>query len=81
MTRCSVAELNGKDFIARVRLSDADNRTIADVGQTCERVPAGRHGGTASDALEWLLSSGCIAPAPLMVDAAPAAEETDNHGG
>jgi hypothetical protein len=59
-----VADLNGKDFIAVVRLSDADDNTIAAVGDTCERVPAGKHGGTVSDALEKLLVSGCIAPAP-----------------
>jgi hypothetical protein len=59
-----VADLNGKHFIALVRLSDAADRTIAAVGETCERVPAGRHGGTASDALAKLLNSGLIAPAP-----------------
>lgn len=61
--RCFVADLNGKDFIALVRLSDAEDRTIAAAGETCERVPAGKHGGTASDALEKLLNSGLIAPA------------------
>jgi hypothetical protein len=62
--RCFVADLNGNDFIALVRLSDASDRTIAAVGETCERVPAGKHGGTASDALEKLLNSGLIALAP-----------------
>lgn len=57
-------ELRGKDFIALRRLSDKENNTIAEVGQTCERVPAGRFGGTASDALRKLLNSGKIAPAP-----------------
>lgn len=57
--------LKGADFIALVRLSDGDNNTIAAVGETCERVPAGRHGGTVSDALAKLLNSGCIAPVPV----------------
>ena len=64
MTRCFVAELNGRDFIALRRLSNAADETIADVGQTCERVPAAKGGGTASDALARLLLSGKIAPAP-----------------
>ena len=32
--------MNGKDFIALRRLSDKDDNTLADVGETCERVPA-----------------------------------------
>jgi hypothetical protein len=59
-----VADLNGKDFIALVRLSDGADHTLADAGQTCERVPAGKHGGTASDALQKLLDAKLIAPAP-----------------
>lgn len=66
-----MTELNGKDFVAVVRLSDIEDRTVADVGQTCERVPAGKHGGTVSDALGKLLASGLIAPAPAR-SAAPA---------
>lgn len=66
-------ELQGKDFVALVRLSTADDGTLAVAGETCERVPA--------SALEWLLQSRLIrrhaspveepvsAPAPL---AAPA---------
>jgi hypothetical protein len=57
-----MADLQGKDFIALRRLSDRADRTIADVGQTCERVPAGRQGGTVADALRKLLASGKIAP-------------------
>ncbi len=61
--RCGVAdELNGKDFVALVRLSDPEDRTITEVGQTCERVPAAKRGGTASDALAYLLASHLIAP-------------------
>lgn len=54
-------ELHGKDFIALRRLSTRDNTTIAEVGQTCERVPAAP-GGTVSEALQRLLASGKIAP-------------------
>lgn len=71
--RCGVADLNGKDFIALVRLSDREDRTIAHVGQTCEKVPAGKHGGTASDALRKLLVSGLIAPAPAAPKTTPRA--------
>lgn len=60
--------LNGKDFIALRRLSDADDCTIADVGDTCERVPAPKSGGTPADALARLLASGKIAPAPSAVE-------------
>lgn len=56
--------LHGKDYVALKRLSDADDNTIAAVGETCERVPAGKHGGTKSDALAKLLASGKIALAP-----------------
>lgn len=35
-----MTELHGRDFIALRRLSDRDDNTLADVGQTCERVPA-----------------------------------------
>jgi hypothetical protein len=34
-----VTELQGKDYCAVRRLSDRDNVTLADVGETCERVP------------------------------------------
>lgn len=69
-------DLNGKDFVAVVRLSDGENNTIAEVGQTCEKVPAGKHGGTASDTLALLLASYLIAPVtadPPAVDLRPAA--------
>lgn len=52
-------DLNGKDFRALRRLSDLANNTIAEVGETCERVPAA-HGGTVSEALAKLLASGKI---------------------
>ena len=58
-----MSELHGRDYVALRRLSTRDNTTIAEVGQTCERVPAAP-GGTASEALARLLASGKIAPAP-----------------
>lgn len=58
-----MAELHGKDFVALRRLSLADNTTIAEVGETCEKVPAAP-GGTKSEALSRLLASGKIALKP-----------------
>jgi hypothetical protein len=48
--------LHGKDYVALRRLSRPDDTTLAEVGQTCERVPVA--------SLEPLLASGKIAPAP-----------------
>jgi hypothetical protein len=72
-----MADLQGKDFIALRRLSDRADRTIADVGQTCERVPAGKHGGTVADALRKLLASGKIAPAPARTAKGRAHSESE----
>jgi hypothetical protein len=52
--RCGVADLKGKDFRALRRLSTKDDRTLADVGQTCEKVPV--------SSLPALLASGKIEP-------------------
>jgi hypothetical protein len=53
--RCSVADtLNGSDYRARTRLSNAANVTLAHIGETCERVPAA--------SLPSLLASGEIVP-------------------
>lgn len=57
-----MSDLQGKDFVALRRLSNAADETIAAVGETCERVPAAPSGGTVSDALRKLLASGKIAP-------------------
>jgi hypothetical protein len=54
MARCCVADLNGKDYRARVRLSNAADETLAGEGQTCERVPV--------SSLPWLLTSHLIEP-------------------
>lgn len=55
-----MADLQWTDFIAVRRLSDADNNTLAEVGQTCERVPAAKSGGTVEEALLRLEASGHI---------------------
>lgn len=55
--------LNGQDYVARVRLSDAADRTLAVPGETCARVPAA--------SLVWLLEQDLIEPAPLVTEAAP----------
>jgi hypothetical protein len=69
--RCGVAELQGKDFVARVRLSDRRDTTLAVEGQTCERVPV--------SSLAGLLADGAIVPAPVAIPVDPvtpmAAEE------
>jgi hypothetical protein len=31
--------LDGRDYVAKYRISDNDNATLADVGDTCENVP------------------------------------------
>lgn len=46
--------MNGKDYRALRRLSNAKDETLAEVGETCERVPA--------TSLPALLASGKIAP-------------------
>ncbi len=55
-----MADLNGKDFRARVRLSTKDDATLAEIGETCERVP--------SSSLEALLASRKIEPAAAAWD-------------
>lgn len=69
-------DLQGKDFVALVRLSDGADHTLAAVGETCEKVPAGKHGGTVADTLRWLLESGLIAPVAMPL-AAPAPDPVD----
>ena len=49
-----MTELQGTDYRAVRRLSDAHDVTLADVGETCERVPV--------KSLAPLLASGHIAP-------------------
>ncbi|HXG56677.1 MAG TPA: hypothetical protein VNJ03_14970 [Vicinamibacterales bacterium] len=39
--------MKGSDYVARVRLSDAENKTLALPGKTCEKVP--------ESSLPWLL--------------------------
>jgi hypothetical protein len=47
--------VNGADYVAAVRLSAADDTTLAEPGDTCDRVPA--------VSLPWLLEQGLIAEA------------------
>jgi len=49
-----VADLQGTDFRARVRLSTKDDETLALAGNTCDRVPV--------SSLKGLLASGQIEP-------------------
>lgn len=86
MTRCFVADLNGKDFRARVELTNKDNLVVAAMGETCERVNP--------DSLPWLLDQHLIeqteeawqdlsqsaAVAPLETAVAEAPIETRTEG-
>lgn len=56
--------MTGKDFVALVRLSNKENVTVADVGETCERVLA--------SSLPWLLEHGHI----RAIDKPPSARPT-----
>ena len=44
----------GADYVATVRLSAVDNRTLAEPGETCAKVH--------SDSLWWLAEQGLIVP-------------------
>lgn len=44
----------GGQYVAQRRLSTKDNKTLAEVGDTCERVPEG--------SLPWLIERGWIVP-------------------
>jgi hypothetical protein len=58
--------LDGHEYRARRRIADAENETLAEVGATCERVPA--------DVLPSLLEAGDIERA-VERRAAQASEE------
>ncbi len=65
-------DLNGADFRALQRLSNGHDETLAEIGETCARVPA--------TSLPWLLRDGLIEPAGDRAiretpDRAPADEE------
>lgn len=45
---------HGENYVAQRRLSTKDNKTLAEVGDTCERVPEG--------SLPWLIERGWIVP-------------------
>lgn len=68
-----MTELAGKHYVARVRLSDRDDRTLAVPGETCEHVsPA---------SLDWLLAQALIEPvaAPQVPPAAPIAPPAEEE--
>lgn len=66
-----MTELEGKDYVARVRLSDREDRTLAVPGETCEHVsPA---------SLEWLLAQELIEPVPHIPPAAPLAPPAEEE--
>jgi hypothetical protein len=77
--RRAARRLNGADYVAVVRLSNLANDTLADVGQTCENVPAA--------SLGWLKEQGHIrkrepnsaAPAPVA-EAEPVAPPIEEEG-
>src|SRR4029077_12994837 len=50
----SPERLIGADYRARVRVSDPDDGTLAEIGETCERIPV--------MSLPWLLEQGLIEP-------------------
>lgn len=58
-------QLHGADYRAVHRLSTGDDETLAEIGQTCERVPP--------VSLPWLLADGLIEP----VQPPPRRRETD----
>lgn len=63
--------MNGRDYRALRRLSTRDDETLANVGETCERVPA--------ESLPALLASGKIAPVTPS-QTRDAATDTEDHG-
>lgn len=73
-----MAELNGDNFIARVRLSDRENRTLAVPGERCGRVPAS---SLAALLNTFTVIDGervpVIAPAPPAAVAPAAGDEED----
>lgn len=52
--------LNGKDYRAIVTLTNKANETVADVGETCERVDP--------DSLVWLLEQQLIEPVSVITE-------------
>lgn len=63
-----MGEMNGKDYRARVRLSNQADDTLAEAGETCERVPA--------SSLDGLLNSALIEPMPAAKTVLPVVPET-----
>lgn len=67
--------MKGRDYRALRRLSNAANETLAEVGETCDRVPP--------ESLPWLLQSGKIEPVikRRRRTAAPEAEPSADANG
>ncbi len=72
-----MAELHGKDFRARVELTNRSNEVVAAAGQTCERVDP--------NSLGWLFEQKLIEPTEAawadlgaQVDAAPVAAQAED---
>lgn len=62
--------MNGADYVATVRLSTKENLTLAEPGQTCERVSA--------SSLGWLAEQGLIVSiAPVTDDPVQAEQDVD----
>lgn len=60
-------ELQGKNYRAVRRLSNAADETLAEIGATCEHVPPA--------SLAWLLRDGLIVPVTPPKTPAPAKSE------
>jgi hypothetical protein len=54
--------MKGSDYVAKQRISNKVDDTLADVGDRCDRVPV--------EALPWLLDGGHIEAAPAGAAAA-----------
>lgn len=61
MVSTSMADLDGRQYRAVRRLSTKGDLTLAEPGETCERVPA--------ESLPWLLSEGKIVPVNQISEA------------
>ena len=55
--------MSGKDYVAQTRLTDRAGEVLAEVGETCERVPA--------SSLLWLVDQGLVIPGAKAPKAGP----------
>ena len=56
--------LDGRDFVAAVRVYNAQQQVVADVGETCERVPPQSLGWLSRDGLITRKAAPPATPAP-----------------